>query len=131
MDLAIDILQTFVIARPPVEIDRRMRPLRPLLEIVANIADRSHLGPIAANRTIHESFVLRFAHDSNFCQSQLGMFKKCFVAPTSHPLTDLFIVTKICQPFNHAAFDARRLFVRILILVLTVNTPLNSSVTWS
>ena len=47
--LSIDILQSFVIARPRVKIDRRMRPL---LEIVANIADRSHLGPIATNRTI-------------------------------------------------------------------------------
>ena len=37
MALAIYILQSFMIARPRVEIDRRMRPL---LEIVANIADR-------------------------------------------------------------------------------------------
>ena len=50
MALVIDILQSFVIARPLVEIDRRMRPL---LEIVANIADRSHLGQIATiNRMI-------------------------------------------------------------------------------
>ena len=37
------------IARPRVEIDRRILLL---LEIVANIADRSHLAPIEANRTI-------------------------------------------------------------------------------
>ena len=49
MALAIDILQSSVIARPRVEIERGMRPL---LEIVANIAHRSHLDPIAANRTI-------------------------------------------------------------------------------
>ena len=36
MALAIDILKSFVIARPRVEIDRGKRPL---LEIVANIAD--------------------------------------------------------------------------------------------
>ena len=53
MALAIDILQSFVIARPRVEINRGMRPL---LEIVANIADRSHLGPIATNRTIQKSY---------------------------------------------------------------------------
>ena len=53
MVLAIDILPSFVIARPRVEIDRRMRPL---LEILANIADRSHLGPIATNRTIQKSY---------------------------------------------------------------------------
>ena len=54
MALAIDILQSFVIARPRVEIGRGMRPL---LEIVANIADRSHLGPIiATNRTIQKSY---------------------------------------------------------------------------
>ena len=53
MALAIDILQSFVIERPPIEIDWRMRPL---LEIVANIADRSHLGPIATNRTIQKSY---------------------------------------------------------------------------
>ena len=41
MDLAIDILQSFVKARPRLEIDRGIRPL---LEIVAKIADRSHLG---------------------------------------------------------------------------------------
>ena len=29
---------------------------RPLLEFVANIADRSHLGPIATNRTTHKSY---------------------------------------------------------------------------
>ena len=51
MALAIDILQSFVIARPRVEINRGM-----LLEIVANIADRSHLGPIATNRTIQKSY---------------------------------------------------------------------------
>ena len=49
----IDILQSFVIARPRVEIDRSMRPL---LDIVANIADRSHLVPIATNRTIQKSY---------------------------------------------------------------------------
>ena len=54
MSLAIDILQSFVIARPRVEIDRGMRQL---LEIVANIADHSHLGPVATNRTIHISGV--------------------------------------------------------------------------
>ena len=53
MALAIDILQSFVIERPLVEIDRGMRPL---LEIVANIVDRSHLGPIATNRTIQKSY---------------------------------------------------------------------------
>ena len=53
MALAIDVLQSFVIARPHVEIDRGMRPL---LDIVANIADRSHLGPIATNRTIQKSY---------------------------------------------------------------------------
>ena len=37
MGVAIDILQSFVIAGPGVEIDRRIRPL---LEIIANIADR-------------------------------------------------------------------------------------------
>ena len=36
------------LARPRVGIDRGMRPL---LEIVAHIADRSHHGPIATNRT--------------------------------------------------------------------------------
>ena len=36
-----------------IEIDRG---LRPLLEIVAKIADRSHLGPIATNRTIQKSY---------------------------------------------------------------------------
>ena len=54
MALAIDILQSFVIARPRVEIDRRMRPP---LEIVANIADRSHLGTVATNRTIQKSYL--------------------------------------------------------------------------
>ena len=55
MALAIDIFVLFVIARPRGDINRRMRPL---LEIVANIADRSHLGPISQpilrsrNRTI-------------------------------------------------------------------------------
>ena len=51
MALAIDIFVSLVIARPRVDINRRMRPL---LEIVANIADRSHLGPIvrSRNRTI-------------------------------------------------------------------------------
>ena len=53
MTLAIDILQSFVIARPRVEVDGRMLPL---LEIVANIADRSHLGPIATYRTIQKSY---------------------------------------------------------------------------
>ena len=53
MALAIDILESFVIARPRVEIDRGMRPL---LEIVAKIADRSHLCPIATNRTIQKSY---------------------------------------------------------------------------
>ncbi len=53
MTLAIDILQSSMIARPREEIDRRMRPL---LEIVANIADRSHLDPIATNRTIQKSY---------------------------------------------------------------------------
>ena len=47
MALAIDIFVSFVIARPRVEINRRMRPL---MKIVANIADHSHLGPIATNR---------------------------------------------------------------------------------
>ena len=49
--VAIDIFLSFVIARPRVEINHHMRPL---LEIVANIADRSHLGPIVRfrNRTI-------------------------------------------------------------------------------
>ena len=46
-------LQSFVMARPRVEIDRGMRPL---LEIVANIADRSHLDAIATNRTIQKSY---------------------------------------------------------------------------
>ena len=55
MALAIDILQSFVIARPGVEIDRGMRPL---LEIVANIADRSHLCLIATNGTIQKSYDL-------------------------------------------------------------------------
>ena len=32
------------------------RSIRPLLEIVANIADRSHLGQIATNRTIKKSY---------------------------------------------------------------------------
>ena len=54
MALAIDSLQPFVIARPRVEINCGMRP--PLLEIVANIADRSHLGPIATNRTIQKLY---------------------------------------------------------------------------
>ena len=53
MALAIDILHSFVIARPRVEIDRGMRPL---LKIVENIADRSHLGPIATNRTIQKLY---------------------------------------------------------------------------
>ena len=47
------ILQSFVIAWPRVEIDRRMRPL---LEILANFADRSHLGPSATNHTIPKSY---------------------------------------------------------------------------
>ena len=53
MALAIDILQSFVIERP--------RGMRPLLEIVANIADRSHLGPIvrSRNRTIRCDHGLR------------------------------------------------------------------------
>ena len=38
---------------PRVEIDRGMRPV---LEIVANIADRLPLGPIATNRTIQKSY---------------------------------------------------------------------------
>ena len=50
MALAIDILQSFVIARPCVEIDRGH--MHPLLDIATNIAGRSHLGPIATNRTI-------------------------------------------------------------------------------
>ena len=53
MAVAIDIFVSFVIARPRVEINRRMRPL---LEIVANVADRSHLGPIATNHTIQKSY---------------------------------------------------------------------------
>ena len=44
----------FVIARQRVDVDRGMRP--PLLEIVANLADRSHPGPIATNRTIQKSY---------------------------------------------------------------------------
>ena len=48
---AIDILQSFVIARPRVETNHRMQSL---LEIVANIADRLHLGPIATTRTIQK-----------------------------------------------------------------------------
>ena len=43
----------FVIARQRVDVDRGMRPL---LEIVANLADRSHPGPIATNRTIQKSY---------------------------------------------------------------------------
>ena len=39
--------------RRPLQIDRGMRPL---LEIVANIADRSHHGPIATNRTIQKPY---------------------------------------------------------------------------
>ena len=54
MALATDIFLSFVIARPRVEIN--LRRMRPLLEIVANIADRSHLGPIATNRTIQKSY---------------------------------------------------------------------------
>ena len=53
MALEIDILQSFVIARPGVEIDRGMRPL---MEIVAKIADRSHLRPIATNRTTQKLY---------------------------------------------------------------------------
>ena len=52
MALTIDILQSFVIARPRVEIDRSMRQL---LEIVTNIADRSHIGSSATNPTIQKS----------------------------------------------------------------------------
>ncbi len=53
MALAIDIFVLFVIARPRVDINRRMRAL---LDIVANIADRSHLGTIATIRTIQKSY---------------------------------------------------------------------------
>ena len=51
MALVVDILKSFVIARPRVEINRVMRPL---LDIVANIADRQHPGPIGTNRTIQK-----------------------------------------------------------------------------
>ena len=51
--LAIDILQSFVIARPRIEIDRRMRAT-PAGDR-SNIADRSKLGPIATSRTIDRS----------------------------------------------------------------------------
>ena len=37
--------------------------MRPLLEIAANIADRSHHGPIATNRTVQKSYgpeIVRF-----------------------------------------------------------------------
>ena len=61
MDHAIDLLQSLFVARPRVrpivrwpttsqKTDRSMRP--PLLEIVANIADRSHVRQSATNRTI-------------------------------------------------------------------------------
>ena len=53
MALAIDIFVLFVIARPRVDINRRMRAL---LDIVANIADRSHLGTIATIRTLQKSY---------------------------------------------------------------------------
>ena len=42
MGLAINVLQSLV----------TYRSMRPLLEIVANIADRSHVGKIATKRTI-------------------------------------------------------------------------------
>ena len=58
MALATDILQSFVLARPCVKIDRGMRPL---LEIVANLADRSQLGQgakatVTPDRTISGSY---------------------------------------------------------------------------
>ena len=57
MARAIDILNSFVIARPHVEIDRGTRPL---LEIVANIADR---------RTLAQSQPIVQAYDPEIVRS--------------------------------------------------------------
>ena len=65
MDIVIDLLQSVLIARdhaydqsyddlPPEE--KTDRSMRPLLEIVAKIADRSHVRQITTNRTIKQSY---------------------------------------------------------------------------
>ena len=75
MNLAIDIVHSFPIARTRIQIDRG---LRPLLEIVANIADRSGLGQIATNTAIQKSYdpVSLWPYKVLTCDS-----KSCVVAP--------------------------------------------------
>ena len=64
VDLVIDLLHSVLIARPrvrpivrwPITSKKTDRSTRPLLEIVANIADRSHVRQITTNRTIKQSY---------------------------------------------------------------------------
>ena len=74
MATAIDILQSFVIARPRVEFDPRMRPL---LEIVANIPDRSHLA---------QSWLWLYRFHAQACQFLLIDQPVLLVFPVIFPL---------------------------------------------